>query len=221
MILDPNSLIKTIDNINQQFLLGNAITQEEGLEASRWIISRQGGKGSYRDMSAPTQPDFEQGIRLFTGERLVSASARHIMGQEAARAAWLLGSTDPNVRLAYDHATAWMCEAPDFQQSGTFCCGRCTLAFWRHFWVGNFEHKETQIVKGLKVMKNHRLGNGKWQRFPFFYAIYTLLNLDLELAQAELEYARPVMERYLKNTRTGAYSERRVTILHKALENIN
>src|SRR4030065_2797287 len=110
MILDPNSLIKTIDNINQQFLLGNAITQEEGLEASRWIISRQGGKGSYRDMSAPTQPDFEQGIRLFTGERLVSASARHIMGQEAARAAWLLGSTDPNVRLAHDHATAWVCE---------------------------------------------------------------------------------------------------------------
>src|SRR4030065_1379576 len=116
MILDPNSLIKTIDNINQQFLLGNAITQEEGLEASRWIISRQGGKGSYRDMSAPTQPDFEQGIRLFTGERLVSASARHIMGQEAARAAWLLGKENPVVQEAYQRATRWMHPTPEFQQ---------------------------------------------------------------------------------------------------------
>src|SRR4030065_539946 len=141
MILDPNSLIKTIDNINQQFLLGNAITQEEGLEASRWIISRQGGKGSYRDMSAPTQPDFERGIRLFTGERLISASARHIMGQEAARAVWILGNTEPVVQNAYERSIGWMHENPGFQETGKFCCGRCTLGFWRHFWIGNLQKK--------------------------------------------------------------------------------
>ena len=67
-------------------------------------------------MPAPTQADFEQGIRVFTGERLVSASARHIMGQEAARAAWLLGRTDPAVRNAYDRVTRWMHEIQDFQR---------------------------------------------------------------------------------------------------------
>jgi hypothetical protein len=171
MILDPNSLMKTVDNINQRFLNNETISGEEGMEAARWIISRRGEKGSYRGMFAPTQSDFDQGIRVFTGERLVCASARHIMGQEAARATWLLGNQDSIVREAYDQATIWMHETTEFQQSGTFCCGRCTLAFWRHFWVGNFNNKETQISKGLVAMKNLRLGDGKWRRFPFFYAI--------------------------------------------------
>jgi hypothetical protein len=220
-ILDSTSLMKTLDNINEKLLFGEAITPEEWHEAAQWIISRQGKKGSYRDMFAPTQSDFEQGIRLFTGEKLISASARHIMGQEASRAVWLLANQDPIVRDAYDRATGWMREEPDFQQSGTYCCGRCTLAFWRHFMVGNFEHKEGYILKGLQRMKGYRLGDGKWHYFPFFYAVYTLVDLDLEPALAELKYARPVMEQYLKNTRVGAFSKRRITIINKALENIN
>jgi len=221
MILDSTSLMKTLDNLNEKYLSGETITQAEGLEAACWIISRQGEKGSYRGMFAPTQSDFEQGIRLFTGERLVSASARHILGQEAARAAWLLGNQDHFVRDAYDRAADWMHEAPDFEHSGTYCCGRCTLAFWRHFSVGDFENKETFLLNGLQVMKNLRLGDGKWRTFPFFYAVYTLHDLDLEPARAELKYARPVMEKYLKNSRADVYSKRRVAIITKALDNIN
>lgn len=221
MILDTHSLVNTIDNINEKYLYGETINPQEGLEAARWITSRQGKKGSYRGMCAPTPSDFEQGIRVFTGERLVSASAMHIMGQEAARLAWLLGQQDPDVREAYDRVTAWMHEVTDFQQSGTFCCGRCTLAFWRHFWVGNFDHKEASIIKGLQSMRDYRLGDGKWHRFPFFYAVYTLLDLDLEPARAELIYARPVIERYLKNSRTGVFSPRRVAIFQKALDMVN
>jgi hypothetical protein len=221
MIHDPNSLMKTVDNINERFLNNNIISGEEGLEAARWIVSRQGKKGAYRSMFAPTESDFQQGIRVFTGERLVSASARHIMGQEAARAAWLLGKQDSIVREAYDQATGWMHDAPDFQRTGTFCCGRCTLAFWRHFWVGNFNNKERQISKGLEWMKNLRLGDGKWRRFPFFYTIYTLSELELESAKAELRYARPVMEKYVKRARKDVYSQRKVLIIEKVLEQIS
>jgi hypothetical protein len=221
MILDSTSLMKTLDNINEMILYGERITVDEGLEAARWIASKQGEKGHYRYLFAPTPSDFEQGMHLFTGEKLVCASARHIMGQEAARAVWLLGKEDPNVRAVYDRATGWMHEDPSFQQSGTYCCGRCTLAFWRHFWVGNFENKDEHVLKGLQSMKGSRLGDGKWHRFPFFYAVYTLVDLDLETAQAELKYALPVMDRYLKNTRAGVYSKRRVTIIEKALELVN
>jgi len=213
--------MKTLDNINEKFLFGETITQEEGLEAAQWIASQQGKKGSYRGLFAPTQSDFEHGIRLFTGERLVSASGRHILGQEAARAAWLLGNQDSVVRKAYDQATGWMHEAPDFEQSGTYCCGRCTLAFWRHFWVGNFQNKEDHIQKGLKMMKDYRMNDGKWRYFPFFYAVYTLMDLNLEPAYAELKYARPVMEQYVKKNRASAYSERRVAIFEYALEKVN
>jgi hypothetical protein len=221
MILDTTSLTKTIDNINTIFLSGAEIAPAEGFEVARWIVSRQGEKGSYRGLPAPTPVDFERGIRVFTGERLVSASARHIMGQEAARAAWLLGRDDMEVRRAYDQATAWMHAAQDFLEQGTFCCGRCSLAFWRHTWVSEFDHKEANLVKGLQMMNDLRLGDGKWRTFPFFYAIYTLSELDLDAAREELRYARPIMERYVRNIRMDVYSKRKVTIIKKTLENLN
>lgn len=221
MLLDTKSLTKTIDNINERFLYGEIISEEESLEAARWIASRRGKKGAYRGMFAPTQYDFEQGMRVFTGEKLVSASARHIMGEEAARAIWLLAKQDSDIREAYHKATTWMLEVPDFQQYGTFCCGRCTLAFWRHYWIGNFPDKENHISMGIRTMNNYRLGNGKWRRFPFYYAIYTLHDLELKAAEEELKYARPAMERYIKKTTGGSYEQRRVNIIRKALEKIN
>ncbi len=221
MILDSTSLRITLDNINAIFLSGKEIAPEEGLEVARWIVSRQGEKGSYRGMSAPTPEDFEHGIRVFTGERLLSASARHIMGQEAARAAWLLGRKDPAVRSAYHQATGWMHETSDFQQKGTFCCGRCTLAFWRHTWVGDFNKKKAHIEKGLRLMNDRRTGDGKWRSYPFSYAIYTLSELDLEQARSELRYAIPVMERYIRHPRQDDYSKRRVTLFTNVLEKIN
>jgi hypothetical protein len=221
MILDSNSLMNTIDNVNELFLADSSIPEEEGLAVASWIVSRKGEKGAYRGMFAPTPQDFEHGIRVFTGEILTSASARHIMGQESARAAWLLAKDDPIVRSAYDQATNWMSETPDFQHTGTYCCGKCSLAFWRHFKVGNFNHQEAMLSKGLSVMKTYRSGDGKWHRFPFFYAIYTLHELELEEARAELIYARPVMERYLHRTPKDIYSRRKFTILEKALKQIS
>jgi hypothetical protein len=221
MILDSNSLMNTIDNVNELFLADSSIPEEEGLAVASWIVSRKGEKGAYRGMFAPTPQDFEHGIRVFTGEILTSASARHIMGQESARAAWLLGKDDPIVRSAYDQATKWMSETPDFQNTGTYCCGKCSLAFWRHFKVGNFNNQEAMLSKGLSVMKTYRSGDGKWHRFPFFYAIYTLHELELEEARAELIYARPVMEKYLHRTPKDIYSRRKFTILEKALKQIS
>ena len=100
MLLDKTSLVNTIDNVNEKFLEGEQIPQQEALETARWIISRQHQKGSYRGMPAPTSYDFEHGIHVYTGEKLAYASARHILGQEASRAAWLIGRQDPGVRDA-------------------------------------------------------------------------------------------------------------------------
>ena len=217
MLVDTTSLVKTVDNINAKYLISEAIPAEEGLEASRWIASQLGKKGSYRGLPAPTADDFEQGVRVFTGERLQSASARHILGQESARLLWLLGRQDASLREAYRQATHWMQDEPGFQQSGTFCCGKCSLAFWRHYRVGDFSHIEERLNRGMQVMKARRLGDGKWRAFPFYYAIYTLLSLELDSARLELAYARPAMERYLKHARGNDYSQRRVTIIQQAL----
>jgi hypothetical protein len=221
MLLDTTSLVNTVDSINEKFLHGEQIPQHEALEAARWIISRQHQKGSYRGMPAPTTYDFTHGIRVFTGEKLAYASARHILGQEASRAAWLLGKQDADLLEAYHRTTSWMQDNTDFQDTGTFCCGKCSLAFWRHYWVSDYRFKQDYLQKGLQWMKSRRLGDGKWRTLPFFYAIYTLLGIDLELAHAELAYARPAMEKYLKHARADDYSQRRVTIFKQALETVS
>ncbi|HEX9090834.1 MAG TPA: hypothetical protein VF831_05060, partial [Anaerolineales bacterium] len=61
MIQNTNSLMQTIDAVNERLLFGQAIPPEEGLEAAKWISSLQGKKGAYRGLFAPTQTDYEQG----------------------------------------------------------------------------------------------------------------------------------------------------------------
>ena len=87
--------------------------------------------------------------------------------------------------------------------------------------MGDFKYKEASLQKGFKVMESFRLGDGKWNRYPFFYAIYTLADLDIEPAIEELRYARPVMERYVKRPHQDTYSKRRFAIINKALEKIS
>ncbi len=221
MILDTDSLMNTVDHINEQFLTGKRISPQEGLEAARWISTRQGKKGAYRTLYAPTQTDFGRGIHNFPGEKLTSASARHVLGQEAARAVWLLGSQDPIIKATYNQAVAWMRDHEGFQQTGTFCCGRCTPAFWRHYWAGNFKNKEASLVRGLDTLKLSRDGKGRWGRYSFPYTIYALLDIDLEPALQELKYALPAMERSIKALRSGTFSNRRKMILEKAIEKVN
>lgn len=220
MILDSTSLVNTLDNVNQMLLVGEPISDDEGLEVARWMTSLQNRKGSYRGMFAPTALDFEQGIHVFTGERLTSASARHIMGEEASRAIWLLGRQDPEVKSAYDRAIAWMSSVENSFEDGTFCCGRCTLALWRHYWVGEFPDKEELISKGLRIMKAHRLGDGRWRRFPFYYGIYALMEIDHEQSREELKYALPAMEKAVLRSRSGKYSHRRQAIIERVLESL-
>jgi hypothetical protein len=221
MIHDPNSLANTIDHINELLFLNKPIDADEGMLAARWIASRAGKEGSYRGLSAPTPYDFDHGMHTFTGEVLKSAGARHIMGQEAARIAWLLGNADSQVREAYHQSTDWMQPDPRFQSTGMYCCGICTLAFWRHFWVGDFTNKESQVNIGLQTLRDHRRGDGEWRRFPFFFGIYTLLDLDMDAAIDELKYAQPVMERYIGHARSGLYSDRKQIICRRALEKIS
>jgi hypothetical protein len=219
-LIDSESLVKSLDRVNEKLLFGEDVPPAEGYELARWVASRQGVKGAYRGMFAPTPSDFEQGIRLFTGERLFSASARHIMGQEAARIVWLFGRQDPVILDAYHRATGWMRDNLEFSQTGTFCCGRCTMAFWRHVWVGDFENKAAFVTRGLQALHDIRLGDGHWRTVPFFYAIYTLLDLDMEPARQELRYARPAMESYLRRAHPGDYSKRKTALLVRALERV-
>jgi hypothetical protein len=221
-LLNRTSLMLTLDYVNEALLYGKEISLADQQAITRWITTRQGNSPSYRGLYSPTNTDLDYGVSLFTGEDLSSsASALHYLGQEAARLICLFAPQDPETRPAYERASQWMRDHPTFTQTGMQCCGRCTIAYWRHFWVGEFEHKQEALENGLKALQNDRDGKGKWKRFPYYYTLLALSEIDLEPARQELRYSLPVMERYLKGEKPGLYYHRRKAIVEKALNQVS
>src|SRR5262245_45216912 len=108
MHLHPRSLSATVDSVNEAFFFGETIPTAERREIASWIAARQAMPGAYGQLFAGFEPERTKGIRVFTGERITSASARHILGEEACRALLLLGSKDGEVSGALRRATDWL-----------------------------------------------------------------------------------------------------------------
>ena len=80
-LLHENSLGKTLDAINDALFFEKQIPQEEARRTARWIAGRQGLPTSHAGMFAPTNEDYNEGVRLFTGERISSrVGTGHILG---------------------------------------------------------------------------------------------------------------------------------------------
>ena len=86
MLIARTSLSQTVDAINAAHFSGRTLPAAERNQAARWIVGRQGLPGAYGGTFAGFPSERSKGIVLFTGERIASASARHILGEEASRA---------------------------------------------------------------------------------------------------------------------------------------
>ncbi len=99
MRIDETSLSRTIDAISA----APRPAAPERKAVARWIAARQGLPGAYGDTFAGCPGD-AAGIHVFTGERMTSASARHILGEEACRALRVLEVRDAEVAAALARA---------------------------------------------------------------------------------------------------------------------
>ena len=221
-IIHQSSLARTLDNINASIFFGEPLTKSQKTEAAKWIAARQGLVNSYANMFAPTEKDYREGIKVFTGERIRSGAATgHILGEEACRALLLLNVADVNIQKSLKRATEGMLKALNREPKsvGTYCCGTCSCALWRHLAAGGLDKSEYRLRKGMKVLKLHRKGDGKWRRFPFYYTLLALVETDLPSARKEMQYAAPVCEMYLKRApRKEKYSQRRRVLAERVLE---
>ncbi|MBN2543567.1 hypothetical protein JXI42_11945 [bacterium] len=223
-ILNPDSLEKTIDALNEAFFLNKTLSKSQRYDAAKWIASRQDLPGAYARMFAPTKNDYLNGIRLFTGEKVSSrAGIGHILGEEACRALILLNVPLVKVYNALNSATMAMLNRLEEAESkgtpvGMYCCGTCTASMWRHLAVGGLDDTGKRLGKGMHILKQHRDGKGKWNRFPFYYTLLALVGVELPGAYMELKYAAHTCERLLKrNNKDEKYTQRRKLILEKAL----
>ncbi len=203
-LLHKNSLAETVDAVNEALFFGRDIPAEQKKEVALWLVSRQGVPGSYWGMIAPTQNDFEKGIRVFTGEPVTTrAGTSHILGEESSKILLKLGVKNKAVVNALDKSnkgfeTAMKRAVAAGYYDGSYCCGKCTAAFWQNLAAGGLKYQERRLDKGMKLLNKFRDGNGRWRRMPFYYTLLALNDIDSPLAKKELEYAAPGLEKLLK-----------------------
>lgn len=222
--VNTESLAEAIDAVNDAFFHRRFLTQPIRKELVGWIAQRRGRPGAYAGMFAPTDEDLCNGIRVYTGELVRSGAAiGHILGEEACRALILLDVGDSRIKEALDRASSGMLrrlrQTEDMNKvHGMYCCGICSVAYWRNVMVGGLDGDEERLAAGMVALRARRSNDGRWRRFPFYYTLLALSEMDLELALDEMRYAAPLLERFVK--RRGAdsrFSERRHIICERIL----
>ncbi len=220
-IVDPKSLADTIDNLNEAFFFGRTIPESERLDAAEWIAGRQIVPRKYAGMFAPARSEYDDGFRLFTGERIKSnAAIGHILGEEACRALILLDIKSDEIRAILEQATKGMLHALENygRPYGMYCCGTCTPALWRHLAVGGLDNQEKRLKAGMKILKTYRDGKGRWKRFPFYWTLLALSEIDMPAAKEEIRYTASVLERIVKRpAKDDKYARRRKALAENVL----
>jgi len=201
-LIHPASLAQTLDAINEAFFFGKQLTKSDKEAAAKWLAGRQGLPRAYADMFAPTEHDFKAGLTLFTGEKIATrAGLSHILGEETCRALIFLESSQSGVKAALERASQGIAaRLSGCATSGAYCCGKCSVALWRHLAAGGLQNisPERWLEGGVKTLRQYRDHRGRWGRFPFYYTLLALGEMELPSARKELRYAAPICERLLK-----------------------
>lgn len=226
----PSSLGDTLDAINDALFTGQPIPADQCAEAAAWIADRQGLPGAYAGMFAPTENDYAFGALTFTGEPVRSSAATgHVLSEESCAALFHLGAVTHEVRDALKRARRnffHRLEQSEVagQWSGVYCCGTCSVALWRHLAASGEPDDLRRIENGLAELRRYRDGKGRWRRFPFFYTLLALSEIDHPALKEEILYAGDVIERALNRLvkadpdQQNKYDLRRQIVLQRVLE---
>jgi len=226
--MSVGSVSKTVDAVNAAQFDGRALGPPERRQVARWIAARQGLAGSYAGTFAGFPAERSKGIVLFTGERITSASARHILGEEASRVLRLLHVRDRSVASAIEAADeglmrslARAAAAPRHRNPGLFCCGKCTVGLWRNLLSGGLDRGDERLQRGASHLRSVRDGKQGWRKYPFWYTVLALSEMDMPEAKAELTYATPALERTAsRNVPSATYARRRHELAIRTLNGL-
>lgn len=183
-ILDTDSLRTTVENFDTVYRTGSD-WEAEFPELVEWISSRLGQAGSYAGSFAMTDKDWERPFKLYSGEKLTTKAVRsHVIAQETMRILRIMEQQTgeyidalhtSEVRLA---ERIFSIEAYDTQHTGFYCCGFCSVSFWRALNVGSYPQRQEVLARGLETLLGHRDGPLGWKRFPLYYTLLLLSEVD-------------------------------------------
>ena len=231
-LLYPDSLVQTLDAVNEALFAGRAIPQAQRRQVVAFLASRMLGtedrmhNGSYRGMPAPTPKDFRTGGKLFTGESVGSSAGLACkFGFEACRAMVLLDGGKKTLGAVLE-TTAWMEEnqktyARLGRPMGTYCCTSCSGALWRLAAIGGVPKADRLLADAMKTLSANRSGKGRWGHWPFYYTLLALSECDVPAARKELQYAAPRCEQLVTRLDDRSqYSVRRKRLMERVLAEV-
>jgi hypothetical protein len=228
MLINRTSLSQTVDAVNAAHFEGRAPAATERRQVARWIAARQGLPGAYGGTFAGFPSERAKGIVLFTGERIASASARHILGEEASRALRQLGvrnrSVTPALAAADEGLLRCLARAAEDGRNrnpGLYCCGKCSVGLWRNLLSGGLDRRDERLQRGALHLRSVRDDEQGWRKFPFWYTVLALSEMDSAEARAELTHAAPALERTASRpVGSTVYARRRHELAARTLNSL-
>lgn len=215
-ILNTKSLLATIDNFNEAHFR-DADWGPEGDNIVEWMSGRLGKQGGYRGSFAMTPSDWNRDFRLFTGERITTRAGRsHIIAEEANRVLKIIeletGSQIPALKESEVRLGELIFRDPriDAVKTGKFCCATCSVAMWRFMSKGGFGKHASLVKKGIDRLKEVSTPGG-WGRYPFYYTLLALHEIEVPAARAEISKQEESCLRRLKilEKKRDKYSRRK------------
>jgi hypothetical protein len=226
-LVSAKSLSKTLDRINQAYFYDALPEKKQRAPAIQMILSCAATPNSYTGKTFGLTPADERGrTHTFTGEGLASpASRKHIHAEEACRCLIILSGGAARRAPALSVATDSLLTAIRRGETmgahkGTFCCGPCTVALWRHMAVGGLGDYAKTLNTGLSKLDAMQDGKGTWRRFPFFYTLSALVEVpSLPNAKRALKYALPECDKRVGKLKPSReFSRRKRDLLLRVLE---
>jgi hypothetical protein len=102
-----------------------------------------------------------------------------------------------------------------------YCCYSCSVAGWRALGAARVPQADELLEAGLALLRDSRVSSGRWARFPFWYTVLALSDLQTPAAREELRHAAPALERALAGRgRADAVAQRRRVLAHRTLERV-
>lgn len=213
-----SSLSRTLDVANDALSEGRQISDEERWQTVEWLLSRQVGAGRNVGAFAPTTSDLSRGVHLYTGERLrTQLAAWNVLSAESARLLALFGGRDAAAQEAVERAAGWL-EISCFVRSDC-AIGECAHSFVSHVrFLCVTEPTSPVLRRRVGVIREHRDGKGRWERFPFYYTLLALSEIADEAARGELRYAVPACERARsRSSKSKVYDRRRKALIERII----
>ncbi|MCX6092583.1 MAG: hypothetical protein NTX23_06935 [Candidatus Bipolaricaulota bacterium] len=210
-------LVDAVSEADGALRFGEAAVDRDKLV--EWLLRHQIQAGRDAGLFRPTAEDFEE-RRLPTGERLKTKLATtQTMSQEAARILHAMSAGSREVEDAVARTAARLGETCYALQHCTI--GECAASFagYMRFLRGTLGGASApEMTWRLQTLSEHRDGKGRWKRFPAYYTVLVLSEIDLPAARDELVYAAPIWSPPARAASVEEPYARRRSLLQSDLE---